>query len=49
MQKTIVLKNKCFLVIWNIMVSMANHCATLKNGGIRTKILISQQNLILDY
>ena len=33
MQKKIVLKNKCSLVIWNFMVSMATHNATLKNGG----------------
>ena len=31
------------------MVSVAPNYATLKNGGVRTKIHISQQQLILEY
>ena len=31
------------------MVSMATHYATLKNEGVPTKILISKQQLILQY
>ena len=44
MQKNIVLKNKCSLVIWNFMV-----LCDFKEWGIHTKILISKQHLILDY
>ena len=42
-------RKKCSLVIQNFLVSMAAHYATLKNGGIRTKVLISLDQLILDY
>ena len=44
MQNNIVLK---ILALW--LYEMATHFATLKNGGIRTKILISEQQLILEY
>ena len=37
------------LKFFEISLFMATHYATLKNGGIRTKILVSQQYLILDY
>ena len=40
MQKNIVLKDKCILVIQNIMVAMATQYATLKNEGVPTKNLI---------
>ena len=33
----------------NHMISMATHNAILKNRGIPTKILISHQQLILEY
>ena len=49
MQINIVLKVKCILVIYNIMISMATHNATFKNEGVPTKIHISKQQLILEY
>ena len=41
MQKNIVLKDKCILVIRNFMASMATHYVTLKDSSVPTKILIS--------
>ena len=49
MQKILFSKIDPFWLIWNYMVSMAIHFATLKNGVVPTKILISQQQLILEY
>ena len=48
MQENIVLKINAFY-LYEIMLSMAIHNATLKNEGVRTKIHISQLQLILVY
>ena len=48
MQENIVLKINAFYLYESIL-SMATHYATLKNEGVRTKIHISQQKLILEY
>ena len=49
MQNNIVLKTKVTLVMWNCIVSMVTYYAILKNVGVPTNILISQQQLILEY
>ena len=47
MPKSIVLKIKSIWVIRNCMISMVTHNAILKNGGVHTKIVVSEQQLIL--
>ena len=42
-------KNKSILVMCDCLVSMETHYANLENGGVSTKILKSQQQLILVY
>ena len=49
MQKLLFSKIIPFLVICHCMVSMATHNAVLENGDVPTKILISQQQLFLQY
>ena len=48
MRNKVVLKNVLVWAMSTCMVSMAAHDAFLKNGGVPTKVLISQLLLILD-